>query len=225
MDEKYIHTNDIHSKSMTLSPSSIKSDSLNENGTDDVEEAELENGDVVPNEITILKIEIDELRSVVSKYDITKKQLEKQISELESKNSNIEKMDKILQTEVVTLVGDSKVDAIEKKEINKSEPTSVPVVNQNRRDSSSGGDSDNNVIVDDDDVGILNDPIVQREEELITFKEKLNDATNENIQLKKDLILLQQNYDSFKAKSMMQWLMYLSPIIALIGYIILAYVS
>lgn len=75
----------------------------------------------------------------------------------------------------------------------------------------------------DDDLAILNDPKVQNEEELIIFKEKYNDLTNENIKLKQDVIALKSSYDQLKNKSTFNLLIYLSPIIVLIAYIIISY--
>lgn len=75
----------------------------------------------------------------------------------------------------------------------------------------------------DDDIAILNDPQVQNEEELIIFKEKFNDMTNENLKLKQDIINLKNSYEHLRNKSILNLMLYLSPIIVLIAYLIISY--
>lgn len=76
---------------------------------------------------------------------------------------------------------------------------------------------------DADDLAILNDPKVQNEEELIIFKEKFNDITHENFKLKQDIVALKNSYEHLRNRSVLNFMLYLSPIIVLIAYLLIAY--
>ncbi|XP_058456224.1 sarcolemmal membrane-associated protein [Malaya genurostris] len=66
---------------------------------------------------------------------------------------------------------------------------------------------------------LINHPDVQREEELIAFKEKYTHLTQENIRLNKQLQKLNDDFSQFKSKSFMKLLMYIAPVIVIVGYI------
>ncbi|EDS28400.1 tropomyosin [Culex quinquefasciatus] len=67
---------------------------------------------------------------------------------------------------------------------------------------------------------LINHPDVQREEELIAFKEKYTHLTQENIRLNQQLQKLSDDFSHFKSKSVMNLLMYIAPVIVIIGYLL-----
>lgn len=72
---------------------------------------------------------------------------------------------------------------------------------------------------------IINHPDVQREEELIAFKEQYTHLTEENIRLNQQLQQLSNDFSRFKSKSIMNLLMYIAPVVVIIGYIMFNRVS
>lgn len=72
---------------------------------------------------------------------------------------------------------------------------------------------------------LINHPDVQREEELIAFKEKYTHLTQENIRLNQQLQKLSDDFSHFKSKSVMNLLMYIAPVIVIIGYLLFNRVS
>uniref|UniRef100_A0A1Q3FGD7 Sarcolemmal membrane-associated protein n=1 Tax=Culex tarsalis TaxID=7177 RepID=A0A1Q3FGD7_CULTA len=72
---------------------------------------------------------------------------------------------------------------------------------------------------------LINHPDVQREEELIAFKEKYTHLTQENIRLNQQLQKLSDDFSHFKSKSIMNLLMYIAPVIVIIGYLLFNRVS
>lgn len=72
---------------------------------------------------------------------------------------------------------------------------------------------------------LINHPDVQREEELIAFKEKYTHLTQENIRLNQQLQKLSDDFSHFKSKSFMNLLMYIAPVIVIVGYIMFNRVS
>ncbi|XP_053684656.1 sarcolemmal membrane-associated protein [Sabethes cyaneus] len=72
---------------------------------------------------------------------------------------------------------------------------------------------------------LINHPDVQREEELIAFKEKYTHLTQENIRLNQQLQKLNDDFSRFKSKSLIKFLMYIAPFIVIVGYIMFNRVS
>lgn len=72
---------------------------------------------------------------------------------------------------------------------------------------------------------LINHPDVQREEELIAFKEKYTHLTQENIRLNQQLQKLSDDFSHFKSKSFINLLMYIAPVIVIVGYIMFNRVS
>lgn len=70
---------------------------------------------------------------------------------------------------------------------------------------------------------IIHHPDVQREEELVAFKEKYSKLVEEKLEVDKELIKLREDYRQFKNKSLVHLLLYLAPFIALISYLIFYY--
>ncbi|XP_058828235.1 sarcolemmal membrane-associated protein isoform X2 [Topomyia yanbarensis] len=72
---------------------------------------------------------------------------------------------------------------------------------------------------------LINHPDVQREEEIIAFKEKYTHLTQENIRLNQQLQKLNEDFSQFKSKTFMNLLMYIAPVIVIVGYIMFNHVS
>ncbi|XP_062564077.1 sarcolemmal membrane-associated protein-like isoform X2 [Armigeres subalbatus] len=72
---------------------------------------------------------------------------------------------------------------------------------------------------------LINHPDVQREEELIAFKEKYTHLTQENIRLNQQLQKLSDDFSHFKSKSFINLLMYIAPVVVIVGYIMFNRVS
>lgn len=80
----------------------------------------------------------------------------------------------------------------------------------------------NNPLLDssvEHELELINHPDVQREEELIAFKEKYTHLTQENIRLNQQLQKLSDDFSHFKSKSFINLLMYIAPVIVIVGYI------
>uniref|UniRef100_A0A182FUR9 Uncharacterized protein n=2 Tax=Anopheles albimanus TaxID=7167 RepID=A0A182FUR9_ANOAL len=73
----------------------------------------------------------------------------------------------------------------------------------------------------DHELALINHPDVQREEELIVFKEKYAHLSEENVRLNQQLQRLSGEMNQFRYGSPFQLLMYVIPIIAIIGYLML----
>ena len=80
-------------------------------------------------------------------------------------------------------------------------------------------------VLDDDsnieaEIELINHPDVEREEELIMYKEKYSTLTEENIRLNQELMRVHEDYNNFRNKSLINLMMYLAPIIVIIAYIL-----
>lgn len=73
----------------------------------------------------------------------------------------------------------------------------------------------------DHELALINHPDVQREEELIVFKEKYAHLSEENVRLNQQLQRLSGEMNQFRYGSPFQLLMYVIPIVAIIGYLML----
>lgn len=86
----------------------------------------------------------------------------------------------------------------------------------------------NNPLLDssvEQELELINHPDVQREEELIAFKERYTHLTQENIRLNQQLQKLSNDFSHFKSKSFINLLMYIAPVIVIVGYIMFNRVS
>lgn len=72
---------------------------------------------------------------------------------------------------------------------------------------------------------LINHPDVRREEELIAFKEKYTHLTQENIRLNQQLQKLSEDFSQFKSKSFLNLLMYIAPVIVIVGYLMFKNIS
>lgn len=146
--------------------------------------------------------------------------IEKQLSRVSLIN-NSNSINKLNETESITSLTNKtpSTTSIQSHSSNDSNKLSSLAVSPNNLNIHDNINNDN----DDDELAILNNPQVQNEEELIIFKEKFNDITNENLKLKQDIISLKQNYEHLRNKSFLNLMFYLAPLIVLIGYLIISY--
>lgn len=70
---------------------------------------------------------------------------------------------------------------------------------------------------------LIHHPDVQREEELVLFKEKYTKLVEEKLLIDKELESLREDYQQYRNKSLTHLLMYLAPIFALIAYLFIHY--
>lgn len=86
----------------------------------------------------------------------------------------------------------------------------------------------NNSLLDssvEQELELINHPYIQREEELIAFKEKYTHLTQENIRLNQQLQKLSDDFSHFKSKWFINLLMCIAPVIVIVGYIMFNRVS
>lgn len=81
------------------------------------------------------------------------------------------------------------------------------------------------ILSDDTEESIINHPALQREEELVMFKEKYIKLVEEKLLIDKELASLRENYQQYKNQSLTHLLMYLAPIFALIAYLFIHYIK
>lgn len=77
----------------------------------------------------------------------------------------------------------------------------------------------------DTELKIIHHPDVQREEELIAFKEKYSKLVEEKLEVDKELSRLREDYQQYKNKSIIHLLLYLAPLIALVSYMFFYYIK
>lgn len=71
------------------------------------------------------------------------------------------------------------------------------------------------------DEKLITDPLVEVEEELVLYKEKFVTLSEENIRLQKEMEVTRKNYEEVMHRSMMKLLMYMGPVVAVLGYFVL----
>lgn len=72
----------------------------------------------------------------------------------------------------------------------------------------------------DTELKLMHHPDVEREEELIIFKEKYTKLVEEKLKLDQELLQLRDDYHQYRTKSFVHLLMYLAPILALFSYLL-----
>lgn len=75
----------------------------------------------------------------------------------------------------------------------------------------------------DSELEIIHHPDVEREEELVLFKEKYTKLVEEKLLIDKELASLREDYQQYRNKSLTHLLMYLAPFFALIAYLFIHY--
>ncbi|XP_059608064.1 sarcolemmal membrane-associated protein, partial [Phlebotomus argentipes] len=68
------------------------------------------------------------------------------------------------------------------------------------------------------EIQLITDPEVQREEELVLYKEKFAQLSEESIRMRQELESVRRSYDYLRNKSLITLLTYLVPFVALISY-------
>lgn len=124
----------------------------------------------------------------------------------------IEKADVLIQTDIVEEI----------KEIRIDHQSAVQQTTQ-KNNSQTMTISANGEL--DKELHIIHHPDLQREEELVTFKEKYSKLVEEKLEVDKELVKLRAEYQQFKNKSVVHLLLYLAPFIALISYLIFYYTN
>lgn len=196
------------------------------------------------------KLTLSETENLAFKLELTTKktkveQLEKELSEVNVTEKSVSTSSKLLsestaQTEAIeikeistnTSFSENPTEprpAITKTSIAKTEHVPSTI----KPDTSSGveelscsstpmklSDSPPDASQIDTELKLIHHPDVQREEELIIFKEKYTKLVEEKLKLDQELIQLREDYHQYRNKSIVHLLIYLAPIFALISYFI-----
>lgn len=68
---------------------------------------------------------------------------------------------------------------------------------------------------------MLTNPLVEVEEELVLYKEKYVSLSEENIRLQREMDETRKKYEDVMQRSMMKLMMYMGPVVAILGYFVL----
>lgn len=71
------------------------------------------------------------------------------------------------------------------------------------------------------DEKLLTSPLVEVEEELVLFKEKFQSLSQENVRLQREMEEARKTHEEVMRQSMMKLLMYMGPVVAVLGYFVL----
>lgn len=71
------------------------------------------------------------------------------------------------------------------------------------------------------DEQMLTNPIVEAEEELVLYKEKFVGLSEENIRLQREMVETRKKYEDVMQRSMVKLMMYMGPVVAILGYLVL----
>ena len=71
------------------------------------------------------------------------------------------------------------------------------------------------------DEKLLTSPLVEVEEELVLFKEKFQSLSQENVRLQREIEEARKTHEEVMRQSMMKLLMYMGPVVAVLGYFVL----
>lgn len=71
------------------------------------------------------------------------------------------------------------------------------------------------------DEKLLTSPLVEVEEELVLFKEKFQSLSQENVRLQREIEEARKTHEEVMRQSMMKLLMYMGPVVAVLGYLVL----
>lgn len=85
--------------------------------------------------------------------------------------------------------------------------------------------SDTTVNDVESELKLIHHPDLQREEELVAFKEKYSKLVEEKIAVDKELMKLREDYLQFRQKSFVHLLLYLAPLIALLSYLMFYFIK
>jgi HSP90 family molecular chaperone len=188
--------------------------------------------DDLNDSVTIARLEIANLRSQIDSNLIVIKNLENELQAVKKiqhqkllhseaaadKDAQMEKdgkkVDACLQTELWAVDEPVIVVQAQSRETN-SQPPPPSTANDDL-------DNNNSLLVEEE-LQIINHPAIEQEEELILYKEKYTNLSTEKIRLEQELQQMRQDYDTYKNKSLTNLILYLSPIIAIISYLMFSY--
>lgn len=71
------------------------------------------------------------------------------------------------------------------------------------------------------DEKLLTSPLVEVEEELVLYKEKFVSLSETNIRLQREMEETRKKYEDVMQRSMVKLLMYMGPVVAIVGYFVL----
>lgn len=71
------------------------------------------------------------------------------------------------------------------------------------------------------DERMLSNPMVEVEEELVLYKEKYKSLSETNVSLQREMEEMRKKYEVVMQRSLMKLLMYMGPIVAVLGYFVL----
>lgn len=71
------------------------------------------------------------------------------------------------------------------------------------------------------DERMLTSPLVEVEEELVLYKEKFAGLSETNVRLQKEMEETRKKYEDVMQRSMVRLLMYMGPVVAIVGYFVL----
>lgn len=71
------------------------------------------------------------------------------------------------------------------------------------------------------DEKMLTNPMVEVEEELVLYKEKFVTLSEENIKLQSEMEEARRKYEDVMQRSMVKLMMYMGPVVAILGYFVL----
>lgn len=122
-----------------------------------------------------------------------------------------------------SIVASSRNDAVVQTEEEQAEVTTTTTVTT-LSDVPSGVEEIHETLCDDgsvinEELSLIHHPDVEREEELVLFKEKYTKLVEEKLSIDKELANLRDDYQQYRNKSLTQLLMYLAPFLALIAYL------
>lgn len=180
--------------------------------------------ELTTNKTKVEKLEKD-LTDVVNKK--SKETLSKQLSESTVQTEAIEIKEISTNTSfTVENPSEPRVETITAKIASTTSDENVPssLLTSHSETSSSGVEEISKIDSDDasqidTELKLIHHPDVQREEELIIFKEKYTKLVEEKLKLDQELIQLREDYHQYRNKSIVHLLIYLAPIFALISYL------
>lgn len=175
---------------------------------------------------------MDEITKTKTKFEQLQQELcqvKDKSSVLETKISSMQTIDAIAQTEMIQITETSTNTSLTDPTISPKAATQLKFENKSEpvpSDKPSGVEElsdiakyspDSSQI--DSELKLIHHPDVQREEELIIFKEKYTILVEEKLKLDQELLKLREDYQQYRNKSIIHLLIYLAPVFALISYL------
>jgi uncharacterized coiled-coil protein SlyX len=162
--------------------------------------------------LAIARLEVRNLRAQLDTNMTSMKNLENELQHLK------------IQPKVHTDAADKDTD-MEKdsKKVDACLQTDLDATTDAATTTPASDDVDNNNSRLIEELQIINHPAMEQEEELILYKEKYSNLSTEKSRLEEQLQKLRLDYDNYKNKSLANLVLYLSPIFAIISYLLFYY--